>query len=129
MKENIQKGSGIFKTGVRNIFTAFIVLLVMAFTAGAADNGMNEAVSESEEELHDDIGEYEGSMGPGNSLYGLKLALEALDETFTFNESEKLGKQIAHARQRIAEMRSELKKKNNEAANRALEKHMEKIKE
>lgn len=142
--------SRIFKAGARNIMMAFIVLLVMAFTAGASGNGTNETlnatatgtaaptatvtegtgtVSDSEEELLDDINEYDGSIGPGNSLYGLKLAFERLDETFTFNESEKLGKQVAHARQRIAEMRSELKKKNNEAANRALEKHREKIKE
>lgn len=149
--EEIQRiWSGIFKSGIRNIMTAFIVLLMLAFTAGATDNGTNatpdatstgtaaptetaitnaETVSDGEEELLDDIEEYDGSIGPGNSLYGLKLAFERLDETFTFNESEKLGKQVAHARQRIAEMRSELKKKNNEAASRALEKHREKIKE
>jgi hypothetical protein len=62
----------------------------------------------------------EGLIGPGNALYGLKIAFENIGETFTFNASEKLGLQVAHARQRIAEARAELKKNNTEAADKAL---------
>lgn len=88
---------------------------------------LNDSTSENEsEELVDDIEPYEGSIGPGNALYGLKIAFENIDETFTFNESEKLGKQLAHARQRIAEAKAELSKKNNEAALKALEQYREK---
>lgn len=87
----------------------------------------NESTSDNEsEELVDDIEPYDGSIGPGNALYGLKIAFENIDETFTFNESEKLGKQLAHARQRIAEAKAELMKKNNEAALKALEQYREK---
>lgn len=142
--------SKIFKTGIRSIMAAFIVLLVMAFTAGATGNGTNETpdanatgtdtvaataisgagtASDGEEELLEDIEDYNGPIGPGNSIYRLKLAFEALDVTFTFNESEKLGKQVAYARQRIAEMKAELKKNNNEAASRALEGYREEMKE
>lgn len=69
----------------------------------------------------------EGIIGPGNALYGLKIAFENIGETFTFNASEKLGKQVAHARQRIAEARAELGKNDTEAANRALAEYGAKI--
>lgn len=76
-----------------------------------------------------DIAPYNGIIRPDNIFYGLKKTLEDLDELFTFNASDKLKKQIAHARQRIAEARTELERNNAEAANRALDGYLEKIKE
>jgi hypothetical protein len=79
--------------------------------------------------LLDDIPEYNGSFGPDNVFYGLKLALENWDESFTLNATEKLDKKVAHSRLRIAEAKAELKKKNSEAAQNAFEHYKEKIKE
>ncbi len=33
----------------------------------------------------EDIAPYEGSIGPGSALYGLKIAFEDFGEIFTFN--------------------------------------------
>ncbi len=62
----------------------------------------------------------EGLIGPGNALYGLQIAFDNIDEVFTFNTSEKLGKQVAHARKRIAEARAALKRNDTDAADKAL---------
>lgn len=99
-----------------------VILLVLAFTITGAAKG-NDAASAPE--LVDDVQEYEGSIGPGNALYGLKLAFEKLDIAFTFNESQKLGKQVSYTRLRIAEAKAELKRNNSDAASRALAKYRE----
>lgn len=101
---------------------AAVILLVLAFTITGAAQG-NDAANAPE--LVDDVQEYEGSIGPSNALYGLKLAFEKLDIAFTFNESQKLGKQVSYTRLRIAEAKAELKRNNSDAASRALAKYRE----
>lgn len=81
------------------------------------------------EEPTDNVGEDEGTFGPGHALHGLYIAFENIGETFTFNASEKLGKQVSHARKRIAEARAALKRNDIEAANIALEQYTEKMEE
>ncbi|WP_257000037.1 DUF5667 domain-containing protein [Candidatus Methanoperedens nitratireducens] len=66
-------------------------------------------------------------MGPGNALYGLQIAFENIGETFTFNASEKLGKQVAHARKRIAEARAALKRNDTDAADKAFAQYKAKM--
>jgi hypothetical protein len=137
---------------LKNITMAGIILLVLAFTvgmAGATDQNatVNETPTVNEtrtpiatltanvtatpadagviDENNTNAGE--GLFGPGNALYGLGIAFQNIGETFTFNESEKLGLQVAHARQRIAEARAELKKNNTEAADKALAQYREKM--
>jgi len=100
------------------ILLAFIINII-----GAAQE------DKSPDELVDDIGEYNGSIGPDNSLYGLKLAFEGLDESFTLNTTEKLEKKIYHSSLRISEAKTELKNKNDEGAKKAFEYYREKIKE
>ncbi|MFZ3167387.1 MAG: DUF5667 domain-containing protein [Candidatus Methanoperedens sp.] len=78
-------------------------------------------------EADDNETEDESLIGPGNALYGLKIAFENIGEVFTFNASEKLGKQVSHARKRIAEARAALRRNDTEAANKALAKYEEKI--
>ncbi|VVB55769.1 Uncharacterised protein [uncultured archaeon] len=78
-------------------------------------------------EADDNNIEDESLIGPGNALYGLKIAFENIGEVFTFNASEKLGKQVSHARKRIAEARAALRRNDTEAANKALAKYEEKI--
>lgn len=91
------------------------------------ENDAEDGMDEDAGEITDDIEPYEGSIGPGNALYGLKIAFEKVDLAFTFNESEKLGKQVSMARRRIAEAKSELRKNNTDAANKALELYGEQI--
>lgn len=139
---------------LRNITLAGMLLLMLAFTASTgmagASNQTNATVNgagnqtsiaanntgevgtastENGDELADDVAPYEGSIGPESSLYGLKIAFEGLDETFTFNESEKIGKKVAHARERLSETKAELNKKNAKAAEKALEEYRVKIEE
>ncbi|CAG0973129.1 hypothetical protein METP3_01617 [Methanosarcinales archaeon] len=68
-----------------------------------------------------------GIFGPGHLLYRLKIAFENMDETFTYNSSEKLGKQVSHARHRINEYRKALKQNDMEAADKALAQYEEKM--
>lgn len=102
---------------------AGIILLVLAFTigmAGATATLTATATSTADAGAADDEESDEGLIGPGNALYGLQIAFENIGETFTFNASEKLGKQVAHARKRIAEARAALKRNDTEAADKAL---------
>lgn len=68
----------------------------------------------------DDIPPFEGAVGPEHALYGLKIAFGNVGETFTYNATQRLGKQVSAARHRIAEARAEMEKGNDEAAGLAL---------
>ena len=95
------------------------ILLILSFSTGnaiAKDNSIIE-----------DIPPYDGGIGPGNPLYGLKIVIENLGESFTFNESTKLEIEFEHARNRIAEAKSELRNRNDDAANIAMDNFVEKI--
>ena len=111
---------------IKGILKAGMILLILGFALNII--GIARA-SDGTEDLVDDIGEYNGSVGPDNALYGLKLAFENIDESFTWNATEKLGKKVSHSRLRIAEAKTELKKNNNEAADKAFERYKEKVKE
>jgi hypothetical protein len=70
--------------------------------------------------LIDDIQPYNGPIGADSPLYGLKLALEDMDETFTANETERVDKQMDHARLRLAEVRRSLELNKSDSAEQAL---------
>jgi translation initiation factor 2B subunit (eIF-2B alpha/beta/delta family) len=108
---------------IRFTVTGIILLAFIMNIIGAAQE------DKSPDELVDDIEEYNGSIGPEDSLYGLKLAFEGLDESFTLNTTEKLEKKIFHSRLRISEAKTELKKKNYQGAKKAFEYYKEKLKE
>lgn len=74
-----------------------------------------------------DIEPSEGGIGPDNPLYGLKLAFEAVDESFTFDRGAKLIKQVLHARERIAEAKAMLLANNSDAAEVAVNEYNIKI--
>jgi hypothetical protein len=80
----------------------------------------------SEIVITDDVEAYFGPLGPDSPLYGLKLALENLDEAFTFNQSEKVMKQMDHAELRIAEIKGLLLMNRSVEAERALDAYFEK---
>lgn len=75
----------------------------------------------------DSTASFNGHFGPGNSLYGLMIAFENLDESFTFNRSERLEKQVRHADLRLAELELELADNRTIAAEIALEHYRQKL--
>jgi hypothetical protein len=102
---------------------------ITAATQIPGDAGIPVAgqVPVQESAVPEDIPPYEGPVGPDNALYGLKIAMEDLDETFTFNESERVEKQLGHARLRIAEVRRELQLNRIGPADIALELYWQKL--
>ncbi len=75
----------------------------------------------------DTIQPYNGPVGPDSSLYGLKIAFENLDESFTFNQSERLEKEIDHSDLRLAELEEALAANRTDAANNALDQYWQKM--
>jgi hypothetical protein len=75
----------------------------------------------------DDIPPYEGPVGPGSPLYGLKLAWEDLDESFTADQTRQMAKQMTHASLRLSEARSELAKNRTASAQEAIDLYWQKI--
>ena len=67
---------------------------------------------------------YNGSIGADSSLYGLKIAFENLDDSFTFNQSERLVKEAGHADLRLAELKGALAANRTDAADRALDQYL-----
>ncbi len=104
-----------------------IGIIILAFAINII--GVAQEEKRSNNELVDDIQEYNGSIGPENSLYGLKLAFEMIDESFTLNISRKLEKKLNHAKIRLSEAKAELKEENEDRAEKVLELYREKLKE
>jgi hypothetical protein len=74
-----------------------------------------------------DIAPYNGPIGPASALYGLKLSLENMDESFAQSPSERIEKQLTHADVRIAEARAELLHNRTQGAEVALAQYREKM--
>ncbi|WAC05754.1 MAG: DUF5667 domain-containing protein [Methanoregula sp.] len=83
--------------------------------------------AENTAEIFDDIEPYNGSIGAGNPMYGLKVAMEDLDEILTFNETERFNKQLNNARLRLSEVKRELILNNTDSADRALDLYWQKV--
>jgi len=102
------------------VLLALVALgLLCAIGPAAADN----TTSMQGMQYANDIQPYNGPIGPDSSLYGLKLAFENLDESFTFNQTERLEKEIDHSDTRIAELESALAANQTDAADRALDQY------
>jgi hypothetical protein len=100
-------------------WTISLILLCTLCMIGSAagvemDSGTDEPV------VIDDIPPYEGPIGPDNPLYGLKLAWEDIDESFTQDPAQLMEKQMNHARLRLSEARRELAENRTDSANEAL---------
>ena len=78
------------------------------------------AAAQDEAVLTDDVTAYNGPIGADSPLYGLKLALEDMDESFTANETERVDKQVNHARLRLSEVRRSLELNQSDSAEQAL---------
>jgi hypothetical protein len=125
------------------ILTGFIILAIISM-AGicAAEDTTNVTATATETTVaatatdtpvpsdtpgDDGIAPYDGPAEPGSPLYGLRIAFEDLDESFTFNETERLNKQLNHAKLRLSEVKRELLLNNTKTADEALELYWQKI--
>ena len=103
-----------------------IALLCSAGTVTALGDNLTAAQS-NDSSISADIAPYNGPIGPDSPLFGLKVAMENLDETFTFNDTQRVEKQVDHAQTRIAEVRRELELNQTGYAERALELYWQKL--
>lgn len=126
---------------LRNLTLAGIILLLLVFAISPVNAETDNATTDStnidtdssdavaaagdEEQLVDDIEADDSIIGPDSVFYGFTIALDNMDVTFTFNETEKLEKQISKARKRLAEIKAALNKKNFKAADIAIEQYRE----
>jgi len=97
--------------------------LLCAIGTAAADN----TTTTQGMQLANTIPSYTGPIGPDSSLYGLKLAFENLDDSFTFNQTDRLEKQIGQADLRLSELEGALDANNTGAADRALDQYWQKM--
>jgi hypothetical protein len=102
-----------------------IALLCSVGTVAALAN--NSTGAQDTGDISDDIAPYNGPIDADSPLHGLKLAMEDLDETFTFNDTQRVEKRLDHAQLRIAEVRRELDLNRTTTAERALELYMQKL--
>lgn len=99
----------------RGICTVLLVLSLLCLSGIATAQDDTQATV-----VTDDISPYDGPVGPGSPLYGLKLALEDMDESFTANETERVNRQMEHARLRLSEVRRSLDLNQSDSAEEAL---------
>ena len=104
-----------------------MLLLAVICSIGTATAQESSTDPQGVDFVPDDIRPFEGSIGADNPLYGLKVAMEDLDETFTFNDTQRLEKQVDHAQLRIAEFRRELELNRTDSAERVLELYRQKL--
>jgi hypothetical protein len=100
---------------------AGIVVLALLCTVGATAAQEDAGAVMEGAVIVDDVAPYDGAIGPGSPLYGLKIAFEDLDESFTANETERFNLQMNTSRLRLSEVRRELQRNNTDAASRALD--------
>jgi len=109
------------------LFTGLLVLGLLCLSGIAAAQEDTLATDINGTVLTDDIQAYDGPIGAGSPLYGLKIAFEDMDESFTTNQSERMDKQIGHSRLRIAEVRRALELNQSDSAQQALDLYWQKM--
>ena len=121
------KGDLLMKTP--SIILAGIIALTLLCMAGtvAAETAANGALDTPDPMEFEDLPPYDESIGADSPLYGLKLAWEDLDESFTTNESERVTKQMNHAQVRLSEAKRELAKNRTGTAEQALDLYWQKV--
>jgi hypothetical protein len=102
------------------LFTGLVVLGLLCLSGIAAAEDNVSVTDTSGTVLADDIQPYNGPIGADSPLYGLKLAFEDMDESFTANETERVDKEMDHARLRLSEVRRSLDLNQSESAQQAL---------
>jgi hypothetical protein len=111
----------------KTLFTGLLVLGLLCLSGMAAAQEDTMVSDTTGTVLADDILPYDGPISAGSPLYGLKLAMENIDESFTTNQSELVDKQIGHGRLRIAEVRRALELNQSDSAQQALDLYWQKM--
>jgi hypothetical protein len=111
----------------KTLFTGLLVLGLLFLSGMAAAQDNTAADNSTGLAPVDDIQPYNGPIGAGSPLYGLKIAMEDIDESFTSNQSERVDKQVGHARFRIAEVRQALDLNQSDSAQQALNLYWQKL--
>jgi len=88
---------------MKRFITVFLALAMLAafIPVSHADSG--------------DIKPYKGSIGASSPLYPIKIFIQNLDVTLTFNNTDKMNKQANYANERVSEMLAG-EEENNPAA-------------
>lgn len=109
----------------KTLFTGLLVLGLLCLIGMAA--AQEDTTVTDGTVLADDIQPYNGPIGADSPLYGLKIAMEDIDESFTSNPNERVDKQVGHARLRIAEVRRALELNQSDSAQQALNLYWQKL--
>jgi len=104
-----------------------ILLIALLCTIGTAAGEEGSTGSQDPGFVPGDIKPFYGAIGADSPLHGLKVAMEDLDETFTFNASRRVEKQVDHAQLRIAEFQRELELNRSGPAERVLDLYWQKL--
>ncbi len=102
----------------QSILTGIVIIALLSSTGTFGASGASPVAAPEPDPL---------TVGPGNPLFGLQVAMENLDETFTVNDTRRVEKQLDHARARIDEVQQELQLNETGYADQALELYREKL--
>jgi len=111
---------------MNTIYTGLLVLGLLCLS-GIAAAQENTGVNASETLLAGDIEPYNGPIGADSPLYGLKIALENMDESFTANETERINKEMDHARLRLSELLRALEQNKSETVQEVIDNYLAKV--
>jgi hypothetical protein len=103
---------------LRIILAGIIVIALLSSTGPVVAQG------NSPEPVHAPDG---SPLGPESPLFGLRVAMENLDETFTVNDTLRMEKQVDHAQTRLEEVQQELIRNQTGYAEQALDSYQEKL--
>jgi hypothetical protein len=108
---------------MQEITGVYLVMLALGLLclSGIADAGQVDA---TEAALTDDFRPHDGTIGADSPLYGLKLALEDMDLSFTADETTRIGKEMDQAQLRLLEVRRSLDLNQSESAGKALSNYL-----
>jgi hypothetical protein len=102
---------------LKKIITAFLALAVLAalMPASLADSG--------------DVKPYQGWIGADSPLYKVKVGWQKLDVALTFDNTEKMKKQMSYAEERLSEAQAMAIENNTEALETALDEYVNELDE
>jgi hypothetical protein len=109
------------------ILTGIVIIALLCSVGTVTALVDNSTGAQGADSVSDTFEPYNGPIGADSPLFGLKLAMENLDETFTFNDTQRVEKQLDHATLRITEVQRELQRNRPEIAEKALEQYKQKL--
>ena len=113
---------------MRTKSVVLVIMVVLGFLCiSVAPVAADTSASTNTVPAADTVHSYTEAIGPDNPLYGLKIALENFDESFSVNQNDRLEKEINHTDLRLSELEGALADNNTEAINRTMDLYWEKF--